>query len=282
LDQVGVPALGELAPGHEIDLPRQFRILFAVPGEEVVPGLAQLPAAQADAGRKMGPHLVGNQELLIRRPAVGRLGQPHFVFAQRGAVGRMGVLLVRGAVADQRRDDDQRGPVVGLLERGQGPAELVQIVHVVDLDDVPAVAGKPRGHVLAERQRRGTLDGDLVVVVDPAQVGELEVPGQRGRLAADPLHQIAVAAQGVDVEWEQLEIGPIVAGRQPAGGNGHAHAVGHALAQRARGRLHPGGMTVLRVSGATAIELAELPDVVERDGRLVQRLAADPQALHAA
>ena len=42
------------------------------------------------------------------RPAVGLLGQPHLLLAERRAVRAGGVLLVRAAVADVRADDDQR------------------------------------------------------------------------------------------------------------------------------------------------------------------------------
>ena len=67
--------------------------------------------------RKCVAHFVGHQELLVLRPAVGRLRQADFVLAQRRAVGLVAVGLVRRAEADHAADDDQRGPVVGLLER---------------------------------------------------------------------------------------------------------------------------------------------------------------------
>ena len=59
-------------------------------------------------------HAVGNQELRVFRPAVKFFGQPDFFFAQRFAVGGVGVLLVRRAVADVAVDADQRRAVVGL------------------------------------------------------------------------------------------------------------------------------------------------------------------------
>ena len=73
--------------------------------------------------------------------------------------------------------------------------EHLLIVGVADAEDVPAVAEEARGHVFAEGQRGVALDGDVVVVVDPAEVGELEVPGQGRGLAADAFHHAAVAAE---------------------------------------------------------------------------------------
>ena len=112
----------------------------------------------------------------------------------------------------------------------------------------------------------------MVVVVDPAEVRELQVAGERGGLGRDPLHHVAVAAEGVDVEVEQvLEAGLVEVRGHPAAGHGHADAVGHALAERAGGRLDARGPAVLGVAGALAVELAELLDVVERDRRLAER-----------
>ena len=188
---------------------------------------------------------------------------------------------MRRAEADHAADLNQRGPVGRLLEAVDRAAQAVQVVDVVQLDHVPAVAGEPRGHVFAERQRRVALDRDVVVVVDPAEVRELQVSGQRGRLAADAFHQVAVAAQGVDVEVEQLEAGPVVVGGQPAGGDRHAHAVADALAQRAGGGFHAAGVPVLGMARAAAVQLAELADGVQRHGRLVGRPAVVVQLLHA-
>ncbi len=105
----------------------------------------------------------------------------------------------------------------------------------------------------------------VIVVVNPAEVGELQMPGQRGRFAADAFHHVAVAAHGIDVEIEQLQSGPIVLGGQPAGGDRHAYAVAEALTERAGRGFHAAGMPVLGVAGATAVQLAELADVESND-----------------
>ncbi len=64
---------------------------------------------------------------------------------------------------------------------------------------------------------------------------------------------------------EQVEARLVVALRQEALRNRHADAVGHALRQRPRGRLHARRHPVFRVTRRHAAELAELLDVVQRD-----------------
>lgn len=131
---------------------------------------------------------------------------------------------------------------------------------------VPAVRLVPLQHVLGERGGGVALDGDVVVVVDEDEVAELLVAGERGRLGGDALLQVAVgddrpdgvvegglALGGLGVEQTALE----------AGGHRHAHRVGDALAEGARGRLDPGRVPVLRVSGRLRAVRAERLEVVE-------------------
>ena len=106
--------------------------------------------------------------------------------------------------------------------------------------------------------------------------------GQRGGLGRDAFHHAAVAAQGVDVEVDQvLEAGPVEVGGHPAAGDGHADAGGHALAERAGGGLDAAGPAVLRVAGAAAVQLAEALDRLQRHRRLAQGLVVLADRLHA-
>ena len=180
--------------------------------------------------------------------------------------------LVRRSVADDAVHHDQRRTLALGPKRIEGGAQRAQVVGVGDVLHRPAVAGEPGRHVLGERQAGGALDGDLVVVVDPAQVGQLQVPGQRGGLGADALHQAAVAAQRVDVVVEQLVAGPVEGGGLPQPGDGHADAGGDPGAQRAGGALHAGGPAVLGVAGALGVQLPEPAQVVQRHGGLTDDL----------
>ena len=146
-------------------------------------------------------------------------------------LGRVG--LGRRAVADDAFDDDQRRAAVVREEAAIGFVDRGEVVGVVHGEHVPAEAAEARGDVFAEGQVGVAFDRDVVVVVDPAEVRELQVAGERGGFVGDAFHQVAVAALGPDVEVEQLEAGLVVAGGEPAAGDRHADAVAAALAERA-------------------------------------------------
>ena len=106
--------------------------------------------------------------------------------------------------------------------------------------------------------------------------------GQGGGLGPHALHQVAVAAQGVDVVVEEIEAGAVVVGGQPALGDRHADAVADALAQRPGRGFHAAGEPIFRMAGAEASQLAEEADVVQRHGRLVGAPAFGIGLFHAA
>ena len=86
--------------------------------------------------------------------------------------------LGRRAVRDVAVDDDERRPIRGLLERGERTRQRVEIVGVADAQDIPAVAEKTRGDIFGEGEPGIAFDGDLVVVVDPAQIRKREMARQ--------------------------------------------------------------------------------------------------------
>ena len=245
--------------------------MLAVLGELRHPGVARAASALAQLLLEVLVHAVRHQEFRVLRPAVVALGQPDLFFAQRLAVRRAGVLLVRRAIRDVAVHDDQRRPVVGCLKRAERPRQHLQIVGVAHPQHIPAIAQKPRGHVFTERQRRVAFNGDVVVVVNPAEIGELQVSRQRRRFAADAFHHAAVARQRVDVEVDHLEARPVEMLRHPARCQRHSDAGRHALPQRTRGGFDAGRPAVLRMPGALAVELPEILDVVQRDAHRPER-----------
>jgi hypothetical protein len=131
---------------------------------------------------------------------------------------------------------------------------------------VPAVGLVAGGDVLAERDVGVTLDGDVVVVVDQGEVAELLVTGDRGRLAADPFLEVAVAADGVDVVVERaLPLGRVGVEQAAlaAGGHRHADRVGDTLAERTGGGLDAGGVPELGVARSLAAPGAQRLEVVD-------------------
>jgi len=141
------------------------------------------------------------------------------------------VLLTGYAIGDVARHDNEGRPALRLLERLDGvrnplhdPRRRRRAARSSRSPQAPA-------NILVEGQRRLALDGDVIVVVEPAEVVELEMAGHRRGLATDALHHAAVAEDGVGVVIEQFEIGFVVRRRQPLAGDGHADAVGGALAE---------------------------------------------------
>jgi hypothetical protein len=114
--QVFVPAVGELATLHAVDLVSQLRKLFFVLGEFRAPGRVGFGATFADAVLELIVDAVRHEELCVFRPAVIPLDQFHFGFAERLAVRFVGVLFVRGAVADVAIHDDERWTIFRFQE----------------------------------------------------------------------------------------------------------------------------------------------------------------------
>jgi hypothetical protein len=264
-----VPAFRQPAALHRLDLGRKLGLLALEGAQLPLPLGSQLGTAPADLLGEALADAVRDEELSVLGPAVGALGQPHLLLPQRFAMGGLGVLLVRRAPADVAVDDDQGRPADLGLEGVEGAGEQSGVVGVPDPEHVPAVALEATEHVVAVGEAGVAVDRDVVVVVEPAEVVELEVAGEGGGLVGDALHQAAVAGERVDVEVEELgaEALPL-----PLGGKRHPDRGGDALAERARGRLDPGGPAVLRVSRRARAQLAELFDLVQADRRLVEHV----------
>ena len=129
---------------------REFGILFPVPLKLPDPLFAQFVATFADALAEMFPHTVRHQKLSIFRPAVVAFGEADFIFAQRLAMSRARVLLVRRAVRDVSVNDDQSRAVVSLQEATICSREDLEIVRVAHSSHIPAVSDETRGDILTE------------------------------------------------------------------------------------------------------------------------------------
>ena len=186
--------------------------------------------------------------------------------AQGRAVHLGGVGLVGRAVADGGAHQDDGRPLGLGPGRGEGAVDGVDVlVAVLHPLHVPAVGLVAQGHVFGEGHRGGTIERDLVVVVQVGELAQLEVAGERGRLVRDPLHHVAVGHQRVGVVVDDGVAGAVVAVSEEPLRDGHADRVGGPLAERAGCRLDPRGHEVLGVAGRARAKLAEGLQVVEAE-----------------
>ena len=175
-----------------------------------------------------------------------------------------GAVELRRAPADDGLGDDDRravGDAQRLLDR---LADGVAVV-AVDLLDVPAEGLEAALRVVGIREARLALDRDVVVVVEVDEIAEAEVAGERRRLLADPLLEIAVGADAVDVVLDRAE--HLIAGEARGHhlrGERHADAVRQPLPQRAGGHFDAAGVAVLRMSGGARAPLPEVLQLVHR------------------
>ncbi len=281
---LAVPALRQLVLVHHLELGGELGILGPVAAHHLQPGGVQAAAAIAEIGLEVLWHPVRHIEALVLGPAVEPLGAGDLLVAQRLAMRRRGAGLLRRAVGDLAVHHDQRRLAAGdavLRPRLLEPLpQQVEVVGVRHLDHVPAIALEPAVRVLNEGELGRALDADLVAVVEPGQVGELQVAGDRGRLAGHPLHMVAISAEGPYMVVEHRVARLVVAFREPALRHRHADRVAAALAERPGGGLDPRGEAVFRVSGRLAAELAELLDVIDRQ-RWLRAVLALVHRLHA-
>ena len=195
-------------------------------------------------------------------------------------MGGAGVLLVRRSVADVAVHTDQGWTVVGLQEAAVGLGQRIQVVGVGDMFNIPAVSFEPFPHVLGERHIRQAIQGDVVLIVNPAQIGKLQMTGQRGRLAANAFHQVAIAAERVHVVVKDLKTGLVEMRSQPLAGNRHADAISHTLAERAGSSFNACSPTIFGMSGRLAVKLAKMFEVIHRDSQFAEALTFGVHAPH--
>ncbi len=244
-----------------------------VQGEFGRPIGVQAAPAGPDVFGEMLAYAVRHQERLVLGPTIRAFGQADFFVAQRRSVRFVRVGFVRRSVSDNAPHDNQRRAVVAGAERGESCFQSRHVVRVLDRHRVPSQTVEPRGHILTECQVGVAFDRDLVVVVDPTEIGQLQVPRDRSRFAADAFHEVPVAAQRVHIVTEQVETRLVIACGEPLPGHGHAYAGADALTQRPGRHLDSRRFAILRMPGAGATQLTKVAKVVQRNGRPVQHLA---------
>ena len=230
---------------------------------DLLPGVAPRRPARADLG-EFPLHLLGDVKRAVFRPAVGPLGQPHFVRPQRLAVGLEGVLLVRAPEPDVRARHDKRGPALlgaGCRERRVDRGH----VHPVHVLDVPAVCREARPDVFREGDVGGRREGNAVRVVEHDQPAEMQVAGERCRFGGNALHQVPVARDDVGPVVDDRVTRPVERGGQPAFRHRHPDGIAEPLAERPRGHLDARAAPTLRMPRRSAAPAPEVLEIVQRE-----------------
>src|SRR5215471_7935523 len=164
--------------------------------------------------------------------------------------------------------NDQSRPALGPAEDLKRILDVLEIVRIADAEHVPAICQEAHRDFLGEGDARVALDGDVIVVVDPAEVVERKMAGERGCLRSNAFHQATIAADRVDVIIEDIKARAVIATRKPFPSDPHADTGGDALTQWTGRRLDPGDQVIFRMPRRLAAQLAEAANVVEGDRRL--------------
>src|SRR5437762_853362 len=215
------------------------------------PLAARRLAARADLAPG-GEDRLGDFERTVV-PAELLAGARDLLLAERRAVRGGGARLGRRAVADNRLAGDHRRLVGDVACLADGAGDGVGIVPVYPLH-MPTRGGEALLVVVRGRERGRPVDRNAVVVVQHDQPAKSEMAGQGGGLLADAFHQAAVAGDDVGIVIDDIAAEPV--GEQ-ALGEGEAHRVAEALAERAGSSLDAAGMAVLGMSRGAAADLAK-------------------------
>ncbi len=180
---------------------------------------SRISAGHLEGGYVPAERLPGARRSPRRRAASrGTDALPALVGAPKPMVVRQAIIVGRSVFCARPRSPRRSRPDRVPSMRRRIPARRLEARHLV--------AG------FGERQR--AVDRNAVVVEEDDQLAEPQVPGDRDRLVADALHQVAVGGDHIGVVVDDVVA---EAGRDHALGDRHADGIAEPLAERAGGGL---------------------------------------------
>ena len=135
-------------------------------------------ASHADTGGEVFENAVRHQEIRVFGPTIGAFSEFDFFNTERLAMRRGRIVAVWRAISDMAVEYHQRRSAFRIAKRCQGLFNPRNLVGVSDMNYIPAIAGETNGYIFGERQPRASLDSDVVIVVDPAEIIEAEMAGE--------------------------------------------------------------------------------------------------------
>src|SRR5262249_2361777 len=146
--EVAIPARGQFTALHQFNLGCQFGKLGAISRKELLPLLASLAPARANAGSEMRINAVRHKKFRVFGPPVIPFTEANLLLPERLPMSFGSVLFVRGTVADVAVQNNERRPLFGLAENIQSPLDAVDVVGITDAQDVPSIGQETAGHIL--------------------------------------------------------------------------------------------------------------------------------------
>ncbi len=215
--------------------PRQFvgeiGIFHPVRSKERAPILAGFAVASEETTAEVLGHAFRHEELRLFRPAVAPLREADFVLAEGLAMRSSGILLVRRPVTYMAVEHDKRRAISFAAELVDRLGDSLAVIGVAHMLDIPAIGEEPRSDIVAKGEFGTAFDRHTVIVINPEQVSELQMAGDRGGFAGHTLHHVAVAAEHIDAVVEQRELRPVEPFGEEARGDCHADRIAAALTE---------------------------------------------------
>lgn len=198
-------------------------------------------------------------------PPECRPGRRYRLCSQGASVG-FGSVLLRSAVADVGVDDDRAGTALLVDRLTDGPIEVIEVVDAPDGGrNVPSVRPEPSGDVVGGLGVGCAFERDAIGVIEHGQLAETEASSDRGSLAADPFHHVAVPGDHPGAVIDDGVAGAVVTGSQHALSHREPDAVGDALTERTGPDVDAGSHAELGMAGSDRVERAERPEVTDAD-----------------
>ena len=171
-------------------------------------------------------------------------------------------------------NNNQSWSTLGLAGHAKRAHNRVQVIRVANTQHIPSIPQIASAWIIAVRKIRLAFNGDVVVVVNPNQIIQLQMASDTSSLATYAFHHATVATNRVGAKIKNLKAWSIECRGQPFLRHRHSNRIRQALSKRTRGCFQTTCPTMLRMSWAQTIELSKRLDGLNGNRGLARQLAA--------